>query len=139
MRVAIIGCGFIGKKRARALGVGTLVGCFDVVPERSKALAEETRTIQLGSWENAIARDDVDTVIVATTHEALPRIGLKAIEAGKHVLIEKPAARRAAELDPLIAAEARTGVRVRVGFNHRYHPAFRKARELVDAGELGPL
>src|SRR5437762_11686352 len=101
MRVAIIGCGFIGQKRARALAGGTLVGCFDVIPNRSNALAEETGTTQFSSWEEVIGRSDVDAVVVATTHEALPRIGLAAIEAGKHVLIEKPAARRAGELDPL--------------------------------------
>jgi predicted dehydrogenase len=139
MRVAIIGCGFIGRKRAKALRQAKLVACFDVVPERSKALADENGAEPLASWEEVLARKDVDAVIVATTHEALPRVGLAAIEAGKHVLIEKPAARRASELDPLIAAEARADVRVRIGFNHRYHPAFRKSRELVDAGEIGPL
>jgi predicted dehydrogenase len=139
MRVAIIGCGFIGRKRAKALAGGKLVACFDVVAERSKALADETGATQVDGWEKAISRPDVDAVIVATTHDALPRVGLAAIEAGKHVLIEKPAARRAAELDPLIAAQARAGVCARVGFNHRFHPALRKARELVDAGEVGPL
>src|SRR5580658_2040665 len=139
MRVAIIGCGFIGQKRARALPGATLVACFDVVPERAKALADEAGAEALASWEAVVARPDVDAVIVATTHDALPRIGLAAIQAGKHVLVEKPAARRAEELKPLIDAAARAGVSVRVGFNHRYHPALRKARELVDAGELGPL
>jgi predicted dehydrogenase len=139
MRVAIIGCGFIGQKRAKALPGGKVVACFDVLQERAKALAQEVGAESLSSWQETVARPDVDAVIVATTHDALPKIGLAAIEAGKHVLIEKPAARRAEELKPLIDAAKRKGVCARVGFNHRYHPAFRKARELVDAGELGPL
>jgi predicted dehydrogenase len=53
--------------------------------------------------------------------------------------VEKPAARNATELAPLLEAEADCGVRVRVGYNHRYHPALTKAREIVRAGELGPL
>ena len=61
------------------------------------------------------------------------------IEAGKHVLVEKPAARSVAEIDPVIEAARRHRRLVRVGFNHRYHPALRKARELVDAGALGEL
>lgn len=53
--------------------------------------------------------------------------------------MEKPGARRAAELDPVLEAAERTGVRVRVGFNHRYHPAMQKAREILDSGVAGPL
>jgi predicted dehydrogenase len=139
MRVAIVGCGFIGQKRARATPGGRVVACFDVVAARSKALAEETGAQSVDTWQAAVQRDDVDAVIVSTTHDALPKVGLAAIEAGKHVLIEKPGARSAAELEPLLQAAHRKGVRVRVGFNHRCHPALRKARELVDSGALGPL
>jgi predicted dehydrogenase len=66
-------------------------------------------------------------------------VTLAAVLAGKHVLVEKPAARRASELRPAMEAARKSGVFVKVGFNHRFHPAFRKARELCDAGELGPL
>jgi predicted dehydrogenase len=78
-------------------------------------------------------------VIVATTNDALVETSLAAVQAGKHVLVEKPAARNVAELDVLIAAARDHNVQVRVGFNHRYHPALLKARALVDAGELGEL
>jgi predicted dehydrogenase len=81
----------------------------------------------------------VDAVIVSTLNASLAAIALAAIRAGKHVLIEKPAALNAAELEPLIAEAAVRKVRVRVGYNHRFHPAFRKARELFESGALGPL
>ena len=69
-----------------------------------------------------------------------PRSPLDAIDAGKHVLIEKPAAISVAEIDRLIASPCRQSASlVRVGYNHRYHPALQKARELVDAGAVGPL
>jgi predicted dehydrogenase len=61
------------------------------------------------------------------------------VAAGKHVLIEKPAARRTAELDGLAELAGAQNVRVRVGFNHRYHRAVRHARQIVDSGALGPL
>jgi predicted dehydrogenase len=86
-----------------------------------------------------VGRGDVDIVIVATTNESLAPIALAAIEAGKHVLVEKPGARSAGEIEPLIAAAKARDVRVRVGFNHRYHPALQKARELIDAGACGEL
>src|SRR4029078_2181914 len=63
----------------------------------------------------------------------------EAIAAGKHVLVEKPAARHVRELDGLDEAARRNNVLVRVGFNHRYHRAFQRARQIVDSGALGPL
>jgi len=61
------------------------------------------------------------------------------VAAGKHVLAEKPAARHVSELRALIPLAQRNNVLVHVGFNHRYHRAFRQARQIVDAGDLGPL
>jgi predicted dehydrogenase len=78
-------------------------------------------------------------VVISTLHDSLAPLTLAAIRAGKHVLVEKPAARSARELFPLLAAAKKARVQVRVGYNHRFHRAFRKAREIVDAGKLGPL
>jgi predicted dehydrogenase len=55
------------------------------------------------------------------------------------VLVEKPAGRHPSDVEPILAAARRANVKVRVGFNHRFHRALRKARELVDAGALGEL
>jgi predicted dehydrogenase len=90
-------------------------------------------------YREVVRRSDVDAVIVATTNNALTPAALAAVEAGKHVLVEKPAARNAAELRPLLDAAERHGVVVKVGFNHRFHPAFQKARAIVDAGGIGEL
>jgi predicted dehydrogenase len=76
---------------------------------------------------------------VATTNEWLAPISLAALQARKHVLVEKPAARNRAELEPLLAAEKTAHVCVQVGFNHRYHAAFQKAHEIFASGVLGPL
>jgi predicted dehydrogenase len=76
---------------------------------------------------------------VATINNVLAEIALGAIQAGKHVLVEKPAARFADELTPLIAAAATRGVQVRVGFNHRYHPALQQAHAILESGALGEL
>jgi predicted dehydrogenase len=138
--VAIVGCGLIGRKRAAALDGARLVTCADVDRERADALARTSAGAEAADdWRAAIDRADVDVVIVATTNDALADIARAAIEAGKHVLIEKPAGRSVAEIDGLIDAARRQRRLVRVGFNHRYHPALRKARELFEAGELGDL
>jgi predicted dehydrogenase len=82
---------------------------------------------------------DVEALVIATPHDALAQIVSAAIVSGKHVLVEKPAGRHAGELAGLAQRAAKRNVRVRVGFNHRYHRAFQQARRLVDAGALGPL
>jgi predicted dehydrogenase len=138
--VAIVGCGLIGRKRAQALGANRLVTCADAVLGRAEALAREyPGCVATDAYQEAISHPEVQAVIVAATNNMLAPVGLAAIEAGKHVLIEKPAARNAAELRPLLEAAERQGVIVKVGFNHRFHPAFQQARALVDAGELGDL
>lgn len=140
MRVAIVGCGGVGQKRARTLGDARLVACVDPIKERAEALAQTvTGTQSTVDWRTAIARRDIEVVIVATPHNMLAQITLAAVTAGKHVLVEKPAARAAAELEAVIAAAQRERTLVRVGFNHRYHPAVRKARALCLDGAIGEL
>jgi predicted dehydrogenase len=140
MQAAIIGCGLIGHKRARALDGCRLAVCCDTVLERAEALARENPgALATADWQAAVERPDVDLVLVATTHNMLAPIACQAAAARKHVLIEKPGARRAAELDPVVQAARRTGALVRIGFNHRYHRAFRKAREIFDTGALGEM
>jgi predicted dehydrogenase len=138
--IAIVGCGVIGAKRARALEGARLAACADIDIARARALASSCDDcVVTDDWRAAVVHPDVEAVIVATPHDSLVAVTRAAIEAGKHVLVEKPAARHVDELRPLVGLPERHGVRARVGFNHRYHRAFRKARELVDDGALGPL
>ncbi len=138
--VAIIGCGSIGQKRAAALTGARLLACSDLISDRAEGLARifpGARAVP--DWQEAVALKDVNIVIVATTNDALAPVTQTAVLAGKHVLVEKPAARTMGELEALEKAARRTGVQVRVGFNHRYHPALQKARELFEAGVLGEM
>lgn len=138
--VGIVGCGLIGRKRAAALQGAQLTACADVVMARAEVLASTAPgAVALADWQEVLRHPGVDVVVVATTHDALAEITLAAVSHGKHVLVEKPAARNAAELAPVIAAQQRTGAIVRVGFNHRFHPAFLRAMELVDTGAIGDL
>ncbi|HEX7598274.1 MAG TPA: Gfo/Idh/MocA family oxidoreductase [Polyangia bacterium] len=140
MRVGIIGCGLIGLKRSQALSTAKLVACADRDLGRARTLAARSPGVRASDNADEVATAaDVDIVVVATPHDSLAEITLKAIRAGKHVLVEKPAARSAAELQPVADEAERLGALVRVGFNHRYHRAFRKARELCTSGALGEL
>ena len=138
--VGIIGCGLIGQKRAKALGQGgQLVACADLDVARAESLSGVNGAKVYRDWRELGWSPLVDVVIVATLHDSLAEITRTAAEAGKHVLVEKPAARNAAELGPVIEAAAKHGVKVHVGFNHRFHRSLRKAKELVDSGALGEL
>ncbi len=138
--VALVGCGLIGQKRARALRSARLVACADLVPERAHALAATVAgSVAVADWRDAVGRADVAVVVVSTTNDALAEVAIAALEAGKHVLVEKPAARNTRELGAVVDAARSAQRLVRVGFNHRYHPALRKARELFSAGALGEM
>jgi predicted dehydrogenase len=117
-----------------------LVACADVDPSRAEALAAQYPGCAATSdYEGVVTRADVDAVVVATTHSALPTVSLAAAEAGKHLLVEKPAARTAAELRPVIEAVERRGLVAKVGYNHRFHPSIQRAKAMFDAGAIGDL
>ena len=140
MGVAILGCGLIGQKRAKVLKKGSLKFCADINVDRANALASAyPSTKGTSDWKSAVNAKDVNIVIVATTNNALAEATLEAVKAGKHVLVEKPAGRSVKELQEVIKAANEQKVQVRVGFNHRYHPAFLKAHQLYDSGVLGEL
>jgi predicted dehydrogenase len=138
MRLAIVGCGLIGRKRSFAATGHEIVIVCDRDEVRARELAEITKARATTDWREAIMTD-VDAVIVATTHDQLAGIAIGAIEAGRHVLVEKPAGRTLAEAQAIAAAAAKHKRIAKAGFNHRFHPAFLKAREIVDSGVLGPL
>ena len=139
-RFAIIGCGLIGRKRLGSLPSGVFTAACDLDLARAEQLVATAKT---GYATNDAARvfadPTIDAVIVCTLNAALAPLALAAVRAGKHVLIEKPGAIRASELEVLVAAAEACAVRVRIGYNHRFHPALRKARELIDAGAVGDL
>ncbi|HEY3816680.1 MAG TPA: Gfo/Idh/MocA family oxidoreductase [Polyangiaceae bacterium] len=139
MRVGIVGCGLIGGKRADALkGTGdTLVATFDLVTERARALAGKHGAEVAATLDELVAK--VDVVVVAATNDQLTPLSMVAARAGKHVVVEKPAARSAKELEPLAAMARDEGVVVKVGYNHRFHPAAQKARAILDAGDCGDV
>lgn len=138
MRVGIIGCGLIGQKRAaaaRARGL-EVAAVADPDAARAERLAAATGARVAADWR-AVVDADLDIVVVATPHNRLAEIGLAAVSAGRHVLMEKPAGRTAAEVAPIVAAAERAGRVVKVGFNHRFHPGIAKAHALFRAGEIG--
>jgi predicted dehydrogenase len=86
---------------------------------------------------DAVLEHRPDVVVVATTHDALAGAACRALEGGAHVLVEKPAGRTVEDVDRIAAAAAAAGRRVKVGFNHRFHPGIMRAITEVRDGLHG--
>ena len=139
-RVALIGCGLVGQKRLKLLPPGCVAVACDLQLERAQKLAAQSPgCVATDSVERAVSDPNVDAVMIATLNAALAPVALQAVQRGKPVLLEKPAAISVKEIDELTAAAAKTGALVRVGYNHRYHPACLKAVEIFRSGVLGPM
>jgi predicted dehydrogenase len=141
MNYAIIGCGLIGKKRLAGLPSGSkLAVACDTNTSRAEELVKAPKSGRVVTdFKQAVTDPHVQAVIVATVNSALAEVSAAAIRAGKHVLVEKPAGISVQQINDLIALAQKHNVRVRVGFNHRYHPAFIKAREIFESGVMGEL
>jgi predicted dehydrogenase len=142
LNVGLIGCGTVGMKRALSLGEHKLVIAVDTDIERAKEVAKRAGCTHVSTNPTHLYFEkdiDVDLVIISTTNDNLARLTLDAVINGKHVLVEKPAGRTPEELAPVIREADRKDVFVKVGFNHRFHPALLKAKEFVKAGALGKL
>lgn len=140
LKYSIIGCGLIGHKRAASLQAGQLLYACDLDQERaSKLAAGHAGARAITDFAVALNDPKIDAIIISTLNGALAPIALAAVQAGKHTLLEKPGALNVNQLTEVRAAAAQSEVKVRLGYNHRYHPALQKARQLADDGALGPM
>jgi len=140
MNFAIIGCGLIGKKRAQNLGNCNLLYVCDSDLNRANQLSIQYDKCKPISDYSIICSDkDVESVIVSVTNNQLFPISLELIEAGKHVLIEKPGGLSVNELEILHSESIKNNCIVRIGYNHRYHPACLKAKQLINDPDFGEI
>lgn len=143
LRVAFLGCGFIAGVHSRHLRLlrDTWVPSY-ASRDASRAAAFCERHGGDASYDGyaaALADPDLDAVVVAVPPKWHRELTLQAIEAGKHVLVEKPAFLTAAEYDSVRAARDRAGVSVMVGENDHYKPLAVTLRRLLAEGAIGDL
>src|SRR4051812_37709104 len=135
----IVGSGLMAGVYANALKDDTkntrFVGV--AVGSRAPGLAEQYGVEHIGSFEDMLARPDVDAVVLATPHSAHRPETLAAVKAGKHIFLEKPMALNKAECREMIDAANAAGVKMTVGQVTRRMEAIRLAKEMVDNGDIG--
>jgi predicted dehydrogenase len=139
LNVGVIGCGRIGTKRADALAPhDRLIGCCDLDPAASEILARRHGAQVCATPEDLLSLNP-EVVVIATVHDQLAALCEQALAAAAHVLVEKPAGMSAAQVDRLIQCRDAAGRRVKVGFNHRFHPGIARAVAEVHSGRHGAL
>ncbi len=137
LRTAVIGVGHLGRQHARvhadlaSEGQTQLVSVCDLNEATARSIASERATGWTTDWHNLVGR--VDAVSLAVPTEAHAEIACPLLEAGIHVLVEKPIARDLDEADRMIAAAARGGALLQVGHLERFNPALAALRPHVRA------
>lgn len=152
LRVGIVGLGWMGQVHARALSRLTqhyvdlplrprLVAVADTATDDRLQRSVEAFGIEnvLSDWQELVVRDDIDLVCVTGPNFIHRDVAVAAAQAGKHLWVEKPAGRNAAETREIAAAVDAAGVQSAAGFNYRNAPAVEYARELIALGRLGTI
>ena len=138
LRVGIVGCGLVGHKRAAALDGDSLVACFDLDASAARSLADRFGGSACDSADQVL-QHDLDVVVVAVPHDRLAEHACAALRASAHVLVEKPAGVGVDDVAGIAAAAEEAGRRVKVGFNHRFHPGTARAVADATSGRFGPV
>jgi UDP-N-acetylglucosamine 3-dehydrogenase len=140
--VAVVGTGFWGKNHARVyneLESSELVAVCDRDAERARSVAGQFGVKAYTSSSRMLKNSAVDAVSVCTWSTSLAKEALKALRAGKHVLVEKPMATSTKQAEKLVLTAEQNGLHFTVGFLMRFIPGLRHIREAVEREKIGKL
>jgi len=138
-QVAVIGCGYWGKNLVRNFAeLGALAAVADADPGVAKSQGAAHGVPGLTAAE-VLAHPDIEAVVLATPAVTHAQMTAQALQAGKHVFVEKPIALTLADADRSIRLAERLGKVLMIGHLLQYHPAFLKLKEIVQAGDMGRL
>ncbi|MDO8600655.1 MAG: Gfo/Idh/MocA family oxidoreductase, partial [bacterium] len=133
----LIGAGGMGKRWAGAISRNAhtkLCAVIDTDLERAKKVSDEFGAEAHGSLESV---GEFDAAVVVLPHNLLAETGKKILTLGKHVIVEKPAARTLQELTEVVALAKEKHRTFMVAYNHRFHPSSLEAKKLIDEGFIG--
>jgi predicted dehydrogenase len=142
MKIAVAGAGRIGRLRARSVmaePTTSLVAVADTDETAARRAAGKSGARIESDFGRLTADPGIDTIMIATPVGLHEEMVLSALEAGKHVLVEKPLSNSVASCRRIHDAAKSSGRTVGVGFNHRYYRAMKYLKGVVDAGTLGTL
>lgn len=140
VRTALIGCGKVGQIHAAALKQlpeSEFVAACDFSGERAAAFAERHGVKPFTDVGTMLREAKADAVVIGTPHPLHAAPAIQALQAGVHVLVEKPLAATLADCDAMIAAAHRSGARLGVISQRRFYESVRRMKDAIDAGKIG--
>jgi len=138
-RIAVLGCGYWGSNHIRTLkSLGVLHAVSDANAARAEGFATEQDCLAIDP-DSLYDRDDIDAIVMALPPQFHAECAIRAVNAGKDVLVEKPIALNVADAERAVAEAARNKRVFMTGHVLRFHPAFEQLKQLIDAGELGEV
>lgn len=143
LRIAVIGCGSIARHRhLPEYGANSkvqIVAVCDIVKERAEEIASQFGAKAFSNFEELLLEAEIDAVSVCTPNYLHAPISIAALNAGKHVLCEKPMATSNEEALAMIAASKSSGKKLMIAHNQRFVPSHVKARKLIESGDVGKI
>jgi predicted dehydrogenase len=143
LRFGIVGCGGVGPTHAGALlriDEAQLVAVADLIPERARELAAKVGIRKVYQSDAELADDpEIDVVCICTPSGLHAEHAVRAMRAGRHVVVEKPMDVGLEACDRMIAAQRETGRKLTIISQHRFDPATRLVKDAIDAGKLGRI
>ena len=143
LKLAVAGCGGIAALRhipaIKKLDCAEIVAFYDLYDDRAKAYAEQYGGVAYGDYGNLLQQPEIDAVIVCTAARSHREMTVRALEAGKHVLCEKPMAVSAEDAAAMIQAAEKSGCKLMISHNQRRYEPHMKARELIRSGVIGKV
>ena len=142
LRVGLVGCGDVAAQNAAALRQAPntqLVACYDTVPKLAEDIARTYDAVAAHGFDELLGREDLDAVFLSVPHHLHAPLARQAMEAGKHVIVEKPPANDLQGALELRDAAAELGLGLTFCFPQRYASVTTAVRELVEAGAIGEL
>ena len=139
VKIGLVGCGMWGRNLARNLAqLGVLAAVADKTDENAAAFAAQFSS-RKSDWDAILADANIDGVVIATAAPSHDQLAIAALQAGKHVYVEKPLSLSLTGATSIAKAAQMTGRQVMVGHLIRYHAAFRELQEQISAGAIGKL
>lgn len=142
MNFAIIGCGFIAKKHAKAIEAingAKLIAVSDKVPSAMQPYVEEYGADAYEDLDEMLSRKDIDVVCVCTPTGLHASIAIKAANAKKHIILEKPIAMTLEETDEIIDVCKKNKVKLAIVHPNRFRPVVMELRKILDSNMLGKI
>lgn len=142
IRFGLIGCGRVSPRHVQSIAEleqARLVAVADVIASRAERVAKEQHAQAYTDYRRMLDRDDIDVVNICTPSGLHAQMTIEALQAGKHVIVEKPMALNLLDADRMIATAKATGKKLCVVLQNRYNPPMLDLRRVVDENRLGKL